>query len=190
MSELTIEEYTQLSLGTWASRPQSHRRRNALLGICGEAGEAVDLIKKTLYHGKDFAEMRERMNGELGDLLYYAAMLAHEYGWKLDDILRTIVRPHTGFSGFEKAVNPLADSESFDIALRLSAVVGKLCSFALNEQGTTLTAMGQRGFQRCIGDIVFHIVLVAELYDLHLAEIARFNVDKLAQRHPNGWSVP
>lgn len=41
----------------------------AAMGLCGEAGEVSELIKKHLLHGKDLN--REDLVKELGDVLWY-----------------------------------------------------------------------------------------------------------------------
>lgn len=53
--------------------PTQHRMINGALGLAGEAGEVVDIIKKHVQYGKalDVALLKE----ELGDMLYYAGLL-------------------------------------------------------------------------------------------------------------------
>lgn len=53
------------------------------LGIAGEAGEVTDLIKKWLYHDKP--RDREALLREVGDVLFYAALVCHAVGATLDD---------------------------------------------------------------------------------------------------------
>lgn len=65
------------------------RINNAVLGIAGEAGEIVEAHKKTLYHGHDMDG--EQVRDELGDLFFYAAWLADEYGWTLEEIMQSNV---------------------------------------------------------------------------------------------------
>lgn len=48
---------------------------NLGLGLAGEAGEVVDLLKKHLFHGHEL-DHREVVD-ELGDLLWYLANLAY-----------------------------------------------------------------------------------------------------------------
>lgn len=58
------------------------------LGLTGEAGEVADKIKKVFRdcHG-DFSEKnREEIAKELGDVLWYTAMLAYKLGYSLEDI--------------------------------------------------------------------------------------------------------
>jgi NTP pyrophosphatase (non-canonical NTP hydrolase) len=43
----------------------------AALGLAGEVGEAVELVKKHLFHGRDFD--RAKFSKELGDVAWYLA---------------------------------------------------------------------------------------------------------------------
>lgn len=54
------------------------------LGIAGEAGEVADLVKKELGHGHP--RNPERMAKELGDVLWYIATLADNYGYSLAEV--------------------------------------------------------------------------------------------------------
>ncbi len=47
---------------------------NALMGLCGESGEAIDLMKKHLYQGHPLD--REKLIKELGDIAWYLAEAA------------------------------------------------------------------------------------------------------------------
>ncbi len=61
-------------------------RTLAALGIAGEGGEVVDLIKKAKYHGHTLSP--EEVAKELGDLLWYLAAMADGIGWTLADVAR------------------------------------------------------------------------------------------------------
>lgn len=59
---------------------------NALMGLCGEAGEAIDLMKKHLYQGHDLD--RVKLVKELGDIAWYLAEAATGLDTPLSEILQ------------------------------------------------------------------------------------------------------
>lgn len=54
------------------------------LGLAGEAGEVVELIKKHCFHGKPLD--RENLRKELGDVLWYISAICTEVGLELGDV--------------------------------------------------------------------------------------------------------
>lgn len=59
---------------------------NGCLGLAGESGEFLDMIKKWIFHGKPLDE--EHAKKEVGDVCWYIAMICHSFGWNLDEIMR------------------------------------------------------------------------------------------------------
>lgn len=55
------------------------------LGLAGETGEVVDDIKKKYFHGRDIDD--NHTIEELGDVMWYVANLATQYGVTLDEII-------------------------------------------------------------------------------------------------------
>jgi NTP pyrophosphatase (non-canonical NTP hydrolase) len=58
------------------------------LGLCGEAGETAEKVKKAIRDdaGTLTEERRAAIAAELGDVLWYAAQLATEAGLDLEEI--------------------------------------------------------------------------------------------------------
>ena len=58
------------------------------LGLCGEAGEVSEKIKKVLRDRGGIVDdqVRNEVSKELGDVLWYVAQLATELGLSLDNI--------------------------------------------------------------------------------------------------------
>lgn len=56
-----------------------------VMGLNGEAGEAVDIVKKYLFQGHDLDE--EHLIRELGDILWYITATARALGYSLDDVM-------------------------------------------------------------------------------------------------------
>ncbi len=61
------------------------------LGLAGEAGEVAEKIKKLFRdkNGKAGKAEKEEIKKELGDVLWYIANLAHEFGFSLEDVAKT-----------------------------------------------------------------------------------------------------
>ena len=59
---------------------------NGVMGLCGEAGEAIDIVKKHLHQGHPLD--RDALAKELGDIAWYLA----ETAWALDLPLEEIFR--------------------------------------------------------------------------------------------------
>ena len=57
----------------------------AAIGMCGEAGEVSELVKKYAYHGH--AIDTEHLARELGDVLWYVSYMAHLFGYSLGKIM-------------------------------------------------------------------------------------------------------
>lgn len=60
------------------------------LGLTGEAGEIAEKIKKVIRnHDGDYTKLdREDLTKELGDVMWYLAMLADTFDIELDDVAR------------------------------------------------------------------------------------------------------
>ena len=58
------------------------------LGLTGEAGEVANKVKKIIRDGtdKNNEDMVQAISSEIGDCLWYIAVLADDIGFKLSDI--------------------------------------------------------------------------------------------------------
>ena len=57
---------------------------NGVMGLCGEAGEAIDLVKKHLHQGHELE--KEKLAKELGDIAWYLAETAYALEIPLEEI--------------------------------------------------------------------------------------------------------
>lgn len=84
---MTINEYQTLALTTL--NPALARKDvliNGVMGLCGEAGEAIDIVKKHLAQGHPLD--RGKLIGELGDIAWYLAETAAALDVPLEEVLR------------------------------------------------------------------------------------------------------
>ncbi len=81
----TLNRYQVEALRSAASSADPAWRKNILaLGLAGEAGEVIDLMKKEIGHGHPADPLKVAV--ELGDVLWYVANLADAYGLSLSDV--------------------------------------------------------------------------------------------------------
>lgn len=64
--------------------------QNGVMGLCGEAGECVDLVKKHLFQGHELD--KEHLAKELGDVAWYLAVTAEAIGYDLNVILQMNIK--------------------------------------------------------------------------------------------------
>ena len=62
---------------------------NAALGLSGEVGELNDMIKKWIFHNTSLD--KEHVKKEIGDVMWYVAMMCESFGFSLDDVMQTNV---------------------------------------------------------------------------------------------------
>lgn len=75
---MKFEDYqTAVNLLRNIGLTSSDEKVNYALGLAGESGEIIDLIKKEVFHLHDLDE--ETIIEELGDLLWYVTALASTY---------------------------------------------------------------------------------------------------------------
>jgi len=122
-SKITLEDYQNDVKRT--IRPTSIEKllNMGALGLAGESGEVVDLVKKYLYHGH--ALDKEKIKEELGDVLWYLTMLGGLVDVSLTEIMSANVQKRqkrypNGFSK-ERSVN----RDIIDALVYAHAAVGK-----------------------------------------------------------------
>lgn len=83
---MTINEYQKLAMTTL--NPELSKKDvliNGVMGLCGESGEAIDIVKKWLAQGHELD--KEKLAKELGDVCWYLAETATALGLSLEDIM-------------------------------------------------------------------------------------------------------
>ena len=104
---MTINEYQKLAMVT-LNKEMSRKDMliNGVMGLCGESGEAIDIVKKHLAQGHELD--REKLIKELGDIAWYLAEAATALDMELEDILQSNIeklrkRYPEGFSSEKSA---------------------------------------------------------------------------------------
>ena len=76
---------------------------NGVMGLCGEAGECIDLVKKTRFQGHELD--KDKLKKELGDVAWYLAVASRASGFDLSEVLEENIRKlkERYPDGFDKA---------------------------------------------------------------------------------------
>jgi NTP pyrophosphatase (non-canonical NTP hydrolase) len=90
---MNIDEYQAKLIELWGTPPDCDHLLFCAVGMAEEAGEAMGKVKR-LMRGEGFD--REGYLLELGDVLAYLTMAAHEKGWTLTDIFYARMTPEGG----------------------------------------------------------------------------------------------
>jgi NTP pyrophosphatase (non-canonical NTP hydrolase) len=90
------------ALRTWHNNevPLREQRLHALLGLAGETGELVDVLKKHFYK-PGYEAAPETVKDELSDVLYYVAVLSHLWGFTFDDMAAHLAVKLAGGHGWD-----------------------------------------------------------------------------------------
>ena len=105
---MTINEYQQLAMTTLNKEmTKKDMLINGVMGLCGESGEAIDIVKKHLAQGHELD--RDKLIKELGDIAWYLAEMATVLDIELEEVLERNIeklkkRYPEGFDK-EKSVN-------------------------------------------------------------------------------------
>lgn len=84
---MKVNEYQRLAMMTL--NPQLNKKEiliNSVMGLCGESGEAIDIVKKWLAQGHELD--KEHLAKELGDIAWYLAEAATALDLSLEEILQ------------------------------------------------------------------------------------------------------
>ena len=84
---MKINEYQKLAMTTL--NPELDKKDiliNSVMGLCGESGEAIDIVKKHLHQGHELD--KQHLSKELGDIAWYLAEAATALDMELEDIFK------------------------------------------------------------------------------------------------------
>ena len=84
---MNINDYQALAMTTL--NPALSRKEvliNSVMGLCGESGEAIDIVKKWLAQGHELD--KEKLAKELGDICWYLAETAYALDVPLEEVFQ------------------------------------------------------------------------------------------------------
>src|SRR5210317_188110 len=91
IAEIMTAEFYEMKAGQTAIFPKDKALEYLALGLTSEAGEVAGKVKKLIRDGADMEgyELKKiAIASEIGDVLWYCAMMAKEVGIPLNEIMK------------------------------------------------------------------------------------------------------
>jgi len=105
---MNANNYQKFVISLLSPASKQDQMVNAALGLAGEVGEYVDMVKKHKHHGHDFDRLKAKL--ELGDIAFYLASAADEQGITLEEVMQCNVDKLT--KRYPKGVFDAEDSKA------------------------------------------------------------------------------
>lgn len=177
---MDFNEYQRIALTTAIYPNQGSNLAYPALGLAGESGEICEKIVRTYDHG---------MAKELGDVLWYVAMVADEIGENLNQVAyehstSPDIDEYQKAIFLEKGRNALADT-ALGLAATSGAVCGKIKKI-FRDDGSKLTKLRRAAILADLSCVLRYVAAMATDLGESLEHIAKINIDKLASRNLRG----
>ena len=182
---MIIEEYQKAAMRT--SPPDHDRILNGCLGLIGETGEIVDIVKKWLFQsGQDAIFPKEKLLEECGDVLWYCAELATGIERNLAEDYG-LVKKHYEFMS---VINRSAPMEI--TALRLTAVAARPALILYDHLNDEDDLFGPVAINtQVMSEVCGIISMIGDILQSHcnasLTDAMEYNIEKLLKRYPDGF---
>ncbi len=113
------EDWAHYRRGCESTMMETYNNDALELGLCGEAGEVLDVIKKLKYHAHviNRDEVLYKLKLELGDLLWYMALLGFN-GSKL------MPQKRPDLTGVKRLVRYADDNDIFVMGIYFEHIMG------------------------------------------------------------------
>lgn len=100
---LTANDYQRMAMRTASGLAEHSLILNGVMGLNGEAGECIDIMKKHIFQGHELD--REHLIEELGDVAWYLAVCCEGLGVSLEEVMeKNIEKLRSRYpEGFDKA---------------------------------------------------------------------------------------
>lgn len=185
---MQIKDYQRLAMRT---SPEGHDRQlNGCMGLIGETGEIVDIVKKWKFQSGDHAELpKDKLIDECGDVLWYCAELATG----MDVVLSALYTEKNFFFDDMREINETAPLEL--TAMRLATMATRPTLFLFDGvQGIEKEAklIGHEWQEaQAQAEIVGIMATIRDILEIHcnvsLEDAMEHNIEKLRKRYPDGF---
>ncbi len=100
---MNANRYMRDSLQTADRSNMDRLKLECALGLCGEAGEVAEQVKKHFFHGHELD--KRHMIEELGDVAWYLAVLCDAIGSDLDTVMEENLKKKPDLTNYNSFVS-------------------------------------------------------------------------------------
>ncbi len=185
---MKIEDYQALAMRT---SPEGHDRAlNGCLGLIGESGEIVDVVKKWKFQSGENAELpKDKLIDECGDVLWYCAELCQGVGTDLAAVIKNFDRIYPAPCTTRSIIH-----SAYYLAATCNHPYGDMeCADAFEADDEFKKTEERQKWQHnhgmfTIGNIVRYVRhILIRFCDSSLEEAMERNIEKLKKRYPDGF---
>lgn len=171
---MNLNEYQRLALRT--SGAGHDRIKNGCLGLIGESGEIVDIVKKFMFQsGENPPFPKDKFINEMGDVIWYCAETVSGMGLELEEIMHRI-------GNYDNYILFTAvDCTDIEVTASMLSVNAAEAYVSYFVKGDAV---------RCacrIRDIYKGLLHLCDLIGTTIDEGCATNIEKLKKRYPDGF---
>lgn len=180
---MNLQDYQGLAMRT---SPEGHDRiLNGCLGLVGETGEIVDILKKWRFQSGGLMSFpKEKLIEECGDVLWYCAELATG----LEEDLAAIYNKASFEFDDMRELNEEAPAEIFADRIAVAASRPFLTQDKPSTKNEIWIAVRKAELK---ADIIGILSMIRDFLEIHcsssLSDAMERNIEKLRKRYPEGF---
>ena len=173
---LSLKDYHRLAMRT-SPRDGHNKIDNGMLGLIGETGELVDLLKKHEYQSEPGTPFpMDAAVNELGDVMWYLEELADGLNSTMNSI------SPLGFKALDVLTRETENTPSpRKVILNLASHASRIRCAVLQDNKDELVYQMRKMLVCC--------AWMARVAGVSMSEVARRNIEKLKKRYPDGFDA-
>lgn len=174
---MDYKEYKQMVIDTEKGSLEDYPKvLHAMMGMNGEAGECIDILKKHIFQGHDLDV--DHLLNELGDVCWYTMLLIIELDIDVDFVFGYIDKL---LHAKQRKYKP--SEIGIGYIMNLNKYCGEVIDIYYEDIGVPYPTI-----LRPIRNIFDNIKMAANVFNKTLEDIFDINWNKIKQRYPEGFS--
>lgn len=176
---MNLNEFQTKALRT--SGEGHDRIENGLMGLMGECGEIVDLLKKHIFQSSINAALPiDKLEKEAGDVLWYCAEFATGMGMELSKVARYEEENSSCMALYERFISKVHGSCLKRTAINMLSYAVEAYQHFYDRDDLYLTLWS-------VSRLMALLDHLCEVLSIPLEHVMEQNIQKLLERYPDGF---